>query len=830
MDSVSPGDVRGFCPPVPLPANGEAGLSSCLEEGRLLSDGGPLNLSVFDLDALRVAEQALMRRAPVFICPPDPLTPLSALVAAAAHVAAMVRTYHESGAFIPSTLRIAVVTADFRLRGFYRGLAVARRRGVGGVPMKSIMPAATLISGRRLSVVDSNTDRWSTAFVQTVAEAESLGPVDLLVVDLPVPDAARLSGLSLPMVVIARDPLGSAVGTLAAQLPVFGYDTYLRDWQPVPGTAPPSLRLVNRRDRRAKVIAVPAPAVCDNASLFWDDVPTLVRLGRRSPYVAALIREAFTLFHDLLGLAMPLTMFGRLTAKPLDRRVADLARAAKVVADAELRQDWLPMIEAELGGILDALRGPAVGATDGRTGNRAAGKAAALLASVAEALDDGRDVLVITRTAALARAYAEYLGCCHLGAARVTSLGALADVPPGDLAIMLGMAPTWGRWVYRSGAGEEIAVLAYTPGPCHTVPAHSGPAVAEARGFNEAEMVASAISSQDAAGLRQSEPEQRTRAWASLRSGGAGGGISGRPPADGQGRPAVVVSEPAPPEVPPGLWDGTGWIASLEPDAGANTTAAGTGGISDASPGFRATFADGSWAWLAEHGLVWRWRPHTGIPQQVEASRLAVGDDLVFIDGDAHKTLLAKLLDVAEHIPGLAVGVGWHGHWRSVLQHAYERCGSYNGLARALATLGCGVQGQTVRLWCVGVTIGPDAFEDVRRVGEIAGDPVLQAQAAEVWRAMQTLRSAHVKVGKRLTALARAIGPAAGTARIPADEIIDPVSGLTAGDLGAAVTVTRLTRLERILAVPNVLAGARRQAGDPVDLLTAQSPSEGRHS
>ena len=790
-----------------------------------------LDLSDFDIDALRIAEQALARRTPVLVCPPDPFAPLSALVAAAAHVASMVSFFRESGMALPSPLRIAVVTADFRLRGFYRDLAVAWRRGVGGAAMRSIVPAATMMSGGRLSVVDTDTDRWSTAFVKTIAEAEALGQVDLLVVDLPVPDAARLSGLSVPMVVIARDPLDPAAGTLGGQMPAFGYDSYLGDWHRDPGKAPPLLRLTNRRDRRVKIIAVPAPTLCDNASLFWDDVPTLVRLGRRSPYVSALIREAFTLFHDLLGLAMPLAVFEQFTARPLDSRVAELARAAKVVADTELRQDWLPMVEVELRGILDALRGSATGAADGRPGAATVGKAAALVASVAEALDDGRDVLVVTRTAALARAYTEYLCRCHLGAARVTSLGALADVPPGDLAVLLEMAPTWGRWVYRAGAGGELAVLAYTSGPDHMGSAGCHGAVAtRGRRFDEAEMVATAIGRQDEAGLRLSEPEQRTRAWASLRSGVAGGGIRDRATGCSPARPAVEISEPAPPEVPPGLWDGTGWIAPLGPDATASTLTAGAGRISDVSPGFRATFADGSWAWLAERGHVWRWRPHSGLPQQVEASRLAVGDDLVFIDGDAHKTLLAKLLDVAENIPGLAVAAGWHSHWRSVLEHAYKRYGSYNELAHALAALGCRVQGQTVRLWCVGVTIGPDDFEDVRRVGEIAEDTVLLTLAGEVWRAMRTLRNAHVKVSKRLTALARVIGPAAGTGRLPADEIIDPASGLTAGDLGTAVTLVRLTGLERVLAVPTVLAGARRTADDPVDFLTTESPSEGQVS
>lgn len=818
MDPFVPGASDSPVPPIPLPRDGEEGLSACLEEGRLLSDGGMLDLSVFDVDALRIAEDALARRAPVLVCPPDPFAPLSALVAAAAHITAMIGAYRVSGRAGSSPLRIAVVSGDFRLRGFYRGLAVARRRGVGGVPMRSIVPAAAMLAGGGLSVVDSDTGVWSTAFVKTVAEAEALGPVDLLVIDLPVPDAARLGGIRVPVVVIARDPLDPGATALADRIPAFGYDTFLRDWRQEPRGALPLLRLANRRDGRVSITAVPAPAVCENAGLFWDDVPALVRLGGRSPYVAALIRESFSLFHDLLGLAMPPAAYAQLAPRPLASRVADLARAARLVADTELRQDWLPMIEAELAGVLAAVGGRP-------------GKAAALLSSVAGALDDRRDVLVIARTAALARAYSEYLQSRHLGAARVTSLGALADARPADLAVLPGMAPSWARWVYRSGAAPEIAVLAYAPGPVPAGGNGKGPVGQTAgRGFSEAAMIATAISRQDAAATRMSGQAQRARAWTGLRSGGPGGPQAGVP---GEGGPAaperVTITAPAPPEVPPGLWDGSGWIAPLEPGPagdGDGPAAGSRGRIGDTAPGFRVTFADGSWAWLAAHGQVWRWRHHSGIPRQAEARELAVGDEVVLIDGDAHKTLLAKLLDAAENIPALAVASGWHECWRAALQHAYARTGSYAALARSLAALGCRVQAQTVRLWCVGVTIGPDDREDLARVGEIAGDPVLAAQAAEVWRAMQTLRNAHVKVGRRLAALARAIGPAAGDGRLPADEVIDPASGLTAGDLGAAVTVLRVSKIEPTAAFPVILAGTRRRAGEPTDFIATGSPAE----
>ena len=86
MNSVVLEAGDGSCPPVPLSAGAGSGLSGCLEQGRLRSGGCPLDFSDFDVDALRLAEQALAYESPVLICPPDPFAPLSALVAAAAHV------------------------------------------------------------------------------------------------------------------------------------------------------------------------------------------------------------------------------------------------------------------------------------------------------------------------------------------------------------------------------------------------------------------------------------------------------------------------------------------------------------------------------------------------------------------------------------------------------------------------------------------------------------------------------------------------------------------------------------------------------------------------
>ncbi|MBO3752990.1 DrmE family protein [Streptosporangiaceae bacterium NEAU-GS5] len=814
MDAVPYGAADDGCPQVPLPATG-VGVSSCVFEGRLLSGGHVVETSVFDVDALRAVEYAITRCSSVLICPADPLSPLSALIAAAAHVAAMVAIRTTSGQATPSPLRVAVVTADYHLRGFYRGLAVRGGSGSGGVPMRSIVPAATVGASGLVSVIDREDGRWSTAFVDSVDAALRLGRLDLLVVDLPVGDADELTRTGVPTVVVARDPADRVALRLAGQMAVFGYDWAVQTELVGEAVAvgAPADRLANRAGRRVRVVPVCAPSVCADAGLFWGDVASLVRLAGRSAPVRKLIADAFGLFHDLIGLAMPVGVYDQLCGRSLHSRIDELARGAKIVANGELRTEWLPMVEAELAGLLGALRAAERSGAAGQAGYTT--KAAVLTPVLAEALDEGKNVLVVTRTEMLARAYAHHLGERWPGV-RVASLGGLVDTGPADLAVLLGMAPTWGRWVYRSGVGRELAVLAYTGGQGST--SIGVPPDGLGDGFDEAALVAKAVAGQTDAALGMSAPRQRTRAFAALRSGRPADGAY-RHIAAGLGAASVEVGVPRPAEVPPGLWDGGGWTARIEPDPTSSAGEVSDPGAWEVSAGLRVVFTDGTWAWLHEHSLVWRWLRHGGRVEQVEAARLGLGDAVVFIDGDAHKTLLAKVLQVTAQVPELAVAAAWLDYWRSALGRARARYRTYVALERALALLGCAVQPQTVRLWCVGSTIGPDDPDDVRRLGELLDDPILVARHLQVWQAMRTLRRAHIRLGRRLADLTRALGPAAATGRLPADEILDEASGLTAGDIETAVAVAAVHDITRAAAVPRILVGERRAADEPVDLI-----------
>jgi hypothetical protein len=814
VNAVPYGTVGEGCPPVPLPSAVGADLSSCLSEGRLTLGRIPIQPSVFDVDALRAVEHAVMHGGSVLICPADPLSSLPALVPAAVHIGAMIRDNKRTGRFIHSPLRIGVVATDPRLRGFYRALAISPRPGGAGEPLRSIVAAATVGRNGRLSVIDRDDGRWSTVFVESVAAARALGGLDLLVVNLPVVDADAVSEIGAPTVVVARDPADPSVVRLARRMPAFGYDWALGN--DIPADTAPRFSILSTGDdgKRIGVLPVTCPALCADAGLFWTDISTLVRLGRRSGYVSTLLAQAFGLFHDLVGLAMPVSTYDRLAGVPLRERIGALARAARVVADSELRADWLPMVEAELAGMLHTLEAAAC-QTPRRRGAPLAAKAEALPEVAADILDAGKDALLVTRTAALARIYTDYLRDVLPGV-RVTSLGALATSEPAEVAILLGAPPTWGRWVYRSRVARRFVVLAYAP---HT-PGRDIPLARQQHDggpFDEVAIVANAVGMQKSAGLRLSLPEQRSKAWTAVQVGACPDGTALEKAPESVPDDLDLLNT-RPPEVPPGLWDGEGWTAQLEPKGGADgvddqVDAGGT----DMVAGLRVLFEDGSWAWLRASRPVWRWRSHARRTEPLDANRISVGDELVFIDGDAHKTLLANILKVAEDVPELAVAGAWVAHWRTALVRALARCGSYVSLARHLAAHGCGVQAQTIRLWCIGVTVGPDDPADLRRLGLLLDDDALTTRHEEVWRAMQTLRHAHMRLGKRLAALTRSLGPASSRGAVPADEILDAASGLTAADVETAVVVLTVARIEPVPAVPALMTGRRWPADQPAD-------------
>lgn len=765
----------------------DPGLATCLGERRLCSGGSPRAVSALDVEALCLAEWAVEKGRVLALIPADPLSPVSALIAAAVHVADMAELYAATGTALGSSRRVAVVSSDYHVRGVYRGLGVRQPRSLSVAPLRDAVPPATLGRDGVLRVLGGEDDRvWSTAFVSSVADIGSLGPVDLAVVDLPAPGAEELVNGGTPVVLLARDPADPLLLRVGDRALVFGWGpddvSRIRDDDDLPP------RLACRAGGgRCEIVSVPGHAVCENAALFWQDVGALVRSGSRSVIARQLSREAFSLFHDLLGLALPIAAYEGL-AGPMRVRLDAIGSAARLT-HGETKDLYLPMVEAELRDLAAAL-------------GDVPPKELALMRTLRELLDGHGDVMLVTRTAPLARLYESRLSeDPRLARVRVTSLGALSEEQPAEVAVLTGMAPTWARWIYRAGVADSVRVLAYTP---------EGELESVANGFDEAELVRRVVADQRVRETWFARPAEKDRVWSEL---------SGDPrtvPDDGEvlvprgDVDEVSMMKLSPIEVPPGLWDGRDWLAPLEPgpaDAAPEGGLMTTGGASVVTA-VRVTFHGGRWALMDVAGTVTRFRPGSGSPDLgFVVSQLRPGDRVLFLDRDSRKDLLDKVLEVAGEVPALAVASSWLTHWRRGLAAAYRRFGSYPAFTAALHGYGCRVQPQTVRLWVVGVTIGPDDEEDVRRVGIAMNDGVLLDGHREVCRAMRSLRGAHVVLGRRLSEIARQIGPATLYGNVSGDEVVDERSGLTAADFQDSIDILTVESVEPVGDVPYMLVG-----------------------
>lgn len=760
------------------------GLSSCLEERRLTSDGRSIPVSPVDVDAVRLAEWAVAGRRPLLLCPPDPLSPLSALIAAAVHVADMTDAYRRHGFALRSNRHVAVLSSDYRLRGIYRGLGV-RGAGSSTATLRSVVPAATFGRDGAVRVLDSQAGpaSWSTIFVRSVHDLRRVGALDLAVIELPIDDPSALLDLDVPVVIVARDPADPIVVTLAERASVFGWDS--DDLAALRGVDLPPRVACRAEGASCRVVAVADAAVAENAALFWQDIGPLVRSSRRSAVASELSREAFGLFHDLLGLALPVAAYEQSTL-PVRVRLGAVAAAARL-ADGEARDLYLPMVELELRDLASAL-------------GSSPSKYLALRGLAAELLDEHRDVLLIARTAELGRLYeAHFANDPLLRGLRVTSIGALADEPTVAAAILTGMAPTWARWVYRAGVASTLHILSYAP---------DAAAVSDGE-FSEAATVQSVVSIQTARERWLARPAAKARSWAVLS------GEQIRIPDDvdpvvGDPSPALVFAA-QPPEVPPGLWDGRDWLTPLESGDAVRAVAgdpAPEGRLDAVVAAVKVTFDDGRWAILDLDGTVTRFRPGSGTADPGYGVRqLRAGDQILFLDGDSRKDLLGKVLEVAVEVPALAVAAGWVSHWRRVLAASYHSFGTYEKFAARLRELGCAVQTQTIRLWVIGVTIGPEDPEDVLRVGRVAGDEVLLNHRQEVVRAMRSLRGAHAQLGRRLAEIAVHVGAAAVAGHIARDEVIDERSGLTVADFQDSLDLVTVHSVDPAGDVPLVITG-----------------------
>lgn len=769
------------------------GLSTCITDGLLRLDGVRMAATWIDVVAMRIVEWAVATRQTVVLLSPDPYDLLVPLTAATVHVWRMLELKKQIGGYPHTDAKVAIVARRLRLRSAYR------RLGLGDAKLFDAVPTATRLPTGAIAVLGRESARadWGTVFVDRAAELRGMKGLTLVVVDLPLYDWDELEAIKVPKVVVGHDPSDRLVHRLALTTPVFAWDVDdlrgLKQIRVVDGGAlvPVAARL-ERLAAGATCAAVPVPGqgVCENAALFWSDVGPLHRAARGSHLARELTDDAHQLFQDLLHLAVPTSFYEEQTARTLRARLRELDHE-EFKARGDVRDLYLPMVHAELRDLATAL------------GDRSP-KTDALMSVLREQVDLRRDVMLVARTAMLARVHRTYLAKFpELRHVRVTGLGDVAEAMPADVAVLTGLAPAWARHIYASGIASEVRVLAYAPERRLVV----------AEPFIEAEYVRRTIAYQREYAAWLARPALKARCWKVLSAEDLGVlGDEVAPPTVDSSKVASV-SLPEPPDVPPGLWE-VGIPSLEEPHAGRDRP------VTSSEPdravlveGLRVIFEDGRWAILDQAGTVTR---YSSVLQQAqpgtEVARLSIRDEIVFLDGDARKDVLGKVLDVAKEIPHLAPAAAWVEYWRDALRRGRRRFRTYSAFADALHATGTRVQTQTVRLWVVAEIIGPSDPLDVRRVGEVLDDAPLRDHHTTVYQGIDAFRGAHAQLMHRVGTLALQVGPAASAGAIRVDEVIDERSGLTAADFQGCVEILRVRSIEPSGLVPLAAVGRLHEA------------------
>jgi hypothetical protein len=768
-------------------------LSTCLTEGLLRLDGLRLAATWIDVVAMRIVEWAVATRQTVVLLSPDPYDLLVPLTAAAVHVRRMLDLKKQVGGFPPTDARVGIVTRRLQLRSAYRRLRL------GGAKLFDAVPAATRLPTGGIAVLGRNSDRgWGTLFVERAEDLRGVKGLTLVVVDLPVYDWDQLDSINVPKIVVGHDPSDRLVNRLAKTTPVFAWDSKdLRGLQQVRVADGGALAPVAERLERLAAgttcspVEVPSQGVCLNAALFWSDIGPLHRAARGSYMARELTSEAHELFQDLLHLAVPTAFYEEQTGETFRARLRDL-KHDEFQARGDLHELYLPTVHVELQDLAAAL-----GARSPKT--------TALMTVLREAANQRRNVMLVARTAKLARVHRAYLETVpDLKRVRVTSLSEVAEETPADIAVLTGLAPAWARHVYASGIASEIRVLAYVP---------EGDLIVS-EPFVEAEHVRRIVAYQQAYAAWLARPGLKARCWKALSREDIGvrDDDSAAPHVDRTDLSAP--SQPDAPDVPPGLWDID--IRPVErPPAWQEQDVATPVDRVASVEGLRVTFDDGRWVILDRLGTVTRFnRSIQKAEPGTDVVRLSVGDSVVFLDGDSRKDVLAKVLEVAKEIPHLATAATWVEYWRDALRRAKQRFRTYGAFTDQLRARGCQREAQTVRLWVVGVTIGPLDPLDVQRVGDALGDAPLRDHHDTVYRGIDAFRGAHAQLMERVGALALQVGPAASAGVIDADEMIDERSGLTASDFQGCVEILQVASLSAVGPVPSLVIGRLREASD----------------
>ena len=128
------------------------------------------------------------------------------------------------------------------------------------------------------------------------------------------------------------------------------------------------------------------------------------------------------------------------------------------------------------------------------------------------------------------------------------------------------------------------------------------------------------------------------------------------------------------------------------------------------------------------------------------------GMTVVVPQGDGREELFARLVTATHQSQDLQAFDVLFVRWRDACRTAYRDAGSWEVLGQRMHAEGCLVTSQSPRTWATGEVIGPEDPEDIRRIGKLAGDPLVERQYRRIDAAVRQVRSLHMRLGSLLNA------------------------------------------------------------------------------
>ena len=129
------------------------------------------------------------------------------------------------------------------------------------------------------------------------------------------------------------------------------------------------------------------------------------------------------------------------------------------------------------------------------------------------------------------------------------------------------------------------------------------------------------------------------------------------------------------------------------------------------------------------------------------------GMTVVVPKGEGREELFSRLVSATHKTEALQIFDVLFTRWRQACWMAHEAAGgSWKSLERRMREEGCELTWQSPRSWALGAVLGPDDPEDIRRIGKIARDPMVEAQFKRIDATVRQVRSLHMRLGSLLSA------------------------------------------------------------------------------